>query len=66
MLVYLQLAMEMADTIADYCIPGDLLDAAAHQYALGGDHAKAYAIGLRSSAAHQQTHSHQAPNRLID
>ena len=62
---YLQLAMNLAATIAGYAVPAALLDAAAREYAATGDHARAYEIALQANAARDRTHNQEATNRAI-
>jgi diguanylate cyclase (GGDEF)-like protein len=62
---YLQQALVLAATIEGYTVPGDLLDAAAREYAAAGDHARAYDIALQAGAARDKTHSLDATKRAI-
>jgi diguanylate cyclase (GGDEF)-like protein len=62
---YLQLALALAATIDGYTVPGDLLDAAAREYAGVGDFARAYEIALRAGAARDKTHGIDATKRAI-
>jgi diguanylate cyclase (GGDEF)-like protein len=62
---YLEQAMAVAATIDGYTVPGELLDAMAHEYANLGDYASAYAVALQGGAARDQTHSQQATNRAV-
>ncbi|CAN7686848.1 sensor domain-containing diguanylate cyclase [Pseudoduganella sp. LjRoot289] len=62
---YLQLAMSLAGTITGYAVPATLLDAAAHEYAASGDHARAYQIAVQANAARDRTHSQEATNRAV-
>jgi signal transduction histidine kinase len=64
-LFYLQQALELANTIAGYTIPGELLDSIARQYARVGDFTQAYKISLAAIASREKTHSQQATNRAI-
>ena len=60
---YLQRAIDLATTIADYTIPGDLLEAAADEHAKVGDIHKAYQLAKQSIQSHGKIHSQQANNR---
>ena len=62
---YLQRARELAQTIAGYTIPGDLLDALARAYANANDFGTAYRISLEANEAREKTHSLAANNRAI-
>ncbi|WP_317204421.1 ATP-binding protein [Janthinobacterium sp.] len=62
---YLHQALAVADTVRGYIVPGDLLDALAHEYARAGQHAQAYAIALQAGAARDKTHNQEATNRAI-
>ena len=62
---YLQEALELANTITGYTIPGELLDAIARQYARHGDFTEAYRISMQAIASREKTHSQQATNRAI-
>jgi len=62
---YLQQALALAATIDGYTVPGDLLDAAAREYAVAGDHTTAYGIALQAGAARDKTHSLDATKRAI-
>jgi signal transduction histidine kinase len=64
-LFYLLQALEVAHTIDGYTIPGELLDAVAHQYADLGEYTQAYKISLQAIQSREKTHSQQATNRAI-
>ena len=64
-LSYLQQALDLANTIAGYTIPGELLDAIARQYAGNGDFTEAYKVSMQAIASREKTHSQQATNRAI-
>jgi signal transduction histidine kinase/tetratricopeptide (TPR) repeat protein len=62
---YLQQALQVAQTIAGYTIPGKLYDALGREYASLGDFAHAYSISLLAIAAREKTHGQEATNRAI-
>ncbi|MFT5644124.1 MAG: signal transduction histidine kinase/tetratricopeptide (TPR) repeat protein [Janthinobacterium sp.] len=62
---YLEQALALAATIADFPLPGDLLDDLAHEHARQGNYAQAYEVALAASAARSQSHSQDATNRAI-
>lgn len=59
---YLQQALDLAATITDYTIPGDLLEAVADEHAKAGDINLAYQLAKQSIQAREKTHSQQALN----
>lgn len=62
---FLQQAMAVAATIEGYTVPGDVLEAAAREYANVGDYARAYEVSLRAGAARDRIHSEEATNRAV-
>ena len=60
---FLRQAMAVAVTIDGYCIPVDLLDAVASEYAGVGDYTRAYEAALQAGAARDTAHMQQAANR---
>ena len=62
---YLSAALEIANSIEGYTVPGDLLDAIGREYAGVGAYAQAYRIGQQANAARAKTHSQEATNRAI-
>ncbi|MRV72449.1 GAF domain-containing protein [Duganella sp. FT92W] len=62
---YLHQAMAVGNTIEGYTLPGDLLDAVAHEYAQAGSYQQAYATSLAARAAWDKTHSEEATNRAV-
>ncbi|CAN7481985.1 ATP-binding protein [Pseudoduganella sp. LjRoot289] len=62
---YLHQALAVASTIDGYTLPGDLLDAVAHEYAGAGSYRQAYEMALAASAAREKTHSQEATNRAV-
>ena len=62
-LYYLQQALDLAATIIDYTIPGDLLEAVADEYAKVGDIHRAYQFAKQSILAREKTFNQQALNR---
>ncbi|HEY8025525.1 MAG TPA: tetratricopeptide repeat-containing sensor histidine kinase [Burkholderiaceae bacterium] len=62
---YLQQALEVAQTIAGYTIPGKLYDALSREYASLGDHEHAYAMSLQAITAREKTHGQEATNRAV-
>jgi diguanylate cyclase (GGDEF)-like protein len=62
---YLQRALDVGASIEGYTVPGDLLNALAHEYAKAGHYAQAYDMMLRADAAREKTHSQETTNRAI-
>jgi diguanylate cyclase (GGDEF)-like protein/PAS domain S-box-containing protein len=62
---YLQQALQVASGIEGYTVPGELLDAIAHEYAKAGDHVQAYSALLQANAARDKTHSRETTNRAV-
>ncbi len=62
---YLHQAMAVGKTIDGYTVPGDLLDAVAHEYAQAGSYQQAYETSLAARAAWDKTHSEEATNRAV-
>ena len=62
---YLQLALQVAQTIAGYTVPGELYDALGKEYAELGDFQHAYAMSLQAIAARERTHGRAATNRAV-
>jgi signal transduction histidine kinase len=62
---YLLQALEVAATIDDYNLPGDLLDDLAREYARLSDFPQAYKVALAASMARDQSHNQDATNRAI-
>jgi signal transduction histidine kinase len=62
---YLLQARAIADQIAGYTIPGDLLDAIAAAYAAAGASQQAFATAKLANAARKKTHSLEATNHAI-
>ena len=62
---YLCKALEVAQDIEGYTVPGDLYDAMARQYAAVGDFRRAYDVAMSASAAREKTHSQEATNHAI-
>ena len=60
---FLLLALDAASTIEDYLVPGDLLEALAHEYAKVGDTRRAYELALQGSKAREAIQSQAAENR---
>ncbi len=62
---YLQLALQVAQTIAGYTVPSELFDALSREYANLGDFRHAYAMALQGIAAREKTHGQAATNRAV-
>ncbi|WP_035374386.1 tetratricopeptide repeat-containing sensor histidine kinase [Pseudoduganella violaceinigra] len=62
---YLHKALEAAQTIKGYTVPGDLYDALGAEYARLGDFSRAYAMSTAASAAREKTHTLEATSRAI-
>ncbi|WP_229499608.1 ATP-binding protein [Pseudoduganella ginsengisoli] len=62
---YLHKAIAVGATIDGYTLPGELLDAVAHEYALAGSYQQAYETALAARAAWDKTHSEEATNRAV-
>ncbi len=62
---YLQLALEVGQSMAGFTIPPHLFDAMAREYASAGEGARAYEIALLSIAAREKVSSADAVNRSI-
>ena len=62
---YLHKALEAAQTITGYTVPGDLYDALGAEYARLGDYARAYEMATAASAAREKTHTLEATSRAI-
>jgi signal transduction histidine kinase len=62
---YLHKALETAQTIKGYTVPGDLYDALGAEYARLGDFGRAYQMATAASAAREKTHTLEATSRAI-
>lgn len=62
---YSQMALDLAATIENFTIPGELLDTVAREYARMGDYQKAYEFGLQATAARVKIQSVEANNRAV-
>mgnify|MGYP003384696000 CR=1 FL=1 len=62
---YLRQALEIAEHIEGYTVPGNLLDAVAQACAASGDYQTAFAVVRQANAAREKIHSQQATNRAI-
>lgn len=62
---YLRQALEIAEHIEGYTVPGNLLDAVAQACAASGDYQNAFAVVRQANAAREKIHSQQATNRAI-
>jgi len=62
---YLHKALEAAQTIKGYTVPGDLYDALGAEYASLGDFGRAYQMATAASAAREKTHTLEATSRAI-
>jgi signal transduction histidine kinase len=60
---YLQQALDLAATVTDYNIPGDLLETTADAYAKAGDTHHAYLLAKQAISARKKTHTQEALNR---
>ena len=64
-LYYLQQALQVAQTIAGYTVPGNLYDSLSREYANLGDYCHAYSMSLQAIASREKTHGQEATNRAI-
>jgi signal transduction histidine kinase/tetratricopeptide (TPR) repeat protein len=62
---YLHRALDAAQTIEGYTVPGDLYDALGAEYARLGDFGRAYEMATAASAAREKTHTLEATSRAI-
>jgi signal transduction histidine kinase len=62
---YLQLALQVAQTIAGYTVPSELYDALSREYANLNDFQHAYAMSLQAINAREKTHGQEATNRAV-
>ena len=62
---YLQQALDLAATLKDYVIPGDLLDAVSQEYVQLGDWRQAAENGRLASIEHKRTYNREATNRAL-
>ncbi|MBI3229961.1 MAG: GAF domain-containing protein [Burkholderiales bacterium] len=62
---YLRQALDIADSIEGYTVPGNLLDAVAQAHSASGDFQTAFAVVRQANAAREKIHSQQATNRAI-
>jgi signal transduction histidine kinase len=60
---YLLQAFNLANTIADFIMPDDLLDALADEYARVADHQQAFHYARQANMARQKIQSREATNR---
>ncbi len=60
---YLQQAQNLAANIADYIMPGNLLDAIAEEHAKLGDYVQAWQTGKQASMVREKKHQQEAANR---
>ena len=61
----LQQALALADGIARFTTPGDLLDAIAREHARLGDYPQAYAFSQRAGVSRDTSRSQEARNRAV-
>jgi diguanylate cyclase (GGDEF)-like protein len=61
----LQRALALADGIARFTAPGDLLDAVAREHARLGDYPQAYAFSRRAGVSRDTSRSQEARNRAV-
>ena len=61
---YLHLALELAATIENFTVPGELLEAVAQAHANVGEHAKAFELAKQAIVARDKTHSQEASNHV--
>ena len=62
---YLLRALALADGIARFTAPGELLDAAAREHARLGDYRQAYEFSQRASVSRETSRSQEARNRAV-
>ncbi len=62
---FLLQALALADGIARFTTPGDLLDAVAREHARLGDYPQAYAFSQRASVSRETSRSQEARNRAV-
>lgn len=60
---YLQQALDLAATVDDFIVPGNLLDAMADEYAKIGDFPQAFQCARQASVTREKTHNREAGNR---
>jgi signal transduction histidine kinase/CheY-like chemotaxis protein len=60
---YLQQAFDLAATITDYLVPGEMLETAVEEYAKVGDIESAFWLSRQALRAHQTIHSREVINR---
>jgi signal transduction histidine kinase len=60
---YLNLAMQLAESITDYTISGDVFDAVAHEYEKLGDFQQAYRYAQKAWNVREKTNNQEANNR---
>ncbi|MCK9688619.1 diguanylate cyclase [Scleromatobacter humisilvae] len=58
-------ALALADGIARFTVPGELLDAIAREYARLGDYVQAYAFSQRAGVSRETSRSQEARNRAV-
>ncbi len=58
-------ALALADGIARFTAPGDLLDAISREYARLGDYPQAYAFSQRAGVSRETSRSQEARNRAV-
>ena len=58
-------ALALADGIARFTAPGELLDAVAREYARLGDYPQAYAFSQRAGVSRETSRSQEARNRAV-
>lgn len=64
-LYFLQQAQYVANSIAGYRLPGEVLEAMAEEYAKLNNYAQAYSLARAATAAREQSHSDDVANRAI-
>ena len=62
---YLQQALQVAQTIAGYTIPGQLYEGLSREYAALGHFERAYELALQAITAREKTHGQEATNRAV-
>ncbi len=62
---FLLRALALADGIARFTAPGDLLDAVAREHARLGDYPQAYAFSQRANVSRETSRSQEARNRAV-